>query len=215
MTSCNTNRMDINGRLVLLLVRFHAKHISNKLLICLVEVRWRHYDGSSWKHKRFNEIKPNRFTLNQLYREHLLAWHNVTWPYLFHSHRLLEAFPTLFTSADIQHTGALAITIRHAKACIIWVDGCVGKHLGGGNESIPRDPLHCHVAVIQSVQGPLKQSHMVVNFWRQKRVCCKLIYWKAQNASQAESTASKTLAVLSKPQSAFGWPVCERIDKEG
>lgn len=70
---------------------------------------------------------------------------------------------TLFTRTDIEQARAEAVTSRHTEACVGWVHGQIGKHLIGGNETIPRDPLHCHVLRMQSVQRPKKQSHMQSN----------------------------------------------------
>lgn len=70
--------------------------------------------------------------------------------------QMLDAFPTLFTGADVQHAGAQAISSRDTEACVGWVYSHIGKHLAGGTEAIPRDPLHVHVLLICGVERPLK-----------------------------------------------------------
>lgn len=69
---------------------------------------------------------------------------------------------TLFTGADVEHAGAQAVPGRDAETRVGWVQGHVGEHLAGGGEAIPGDPLHPHVGLIQSVQRPGKQSHILV-----------------------------------------------------
>lgn len=62
--------------------------------------------------------------------------------------------PTLFTGTDVQHTGAQAVSGRHAEAGISRIDAGVGKDQAGGAEAVPRDPLHTHVLLILGIQRP-------------------------------------------------------------
>lgn len=83
-----------------------------------------------------------------------------------HAEQLLNAPPTLFTWADVQHAGAQAISNGDTEACVGRVHGVIGKNIAGGTEAIRGDPLHRHVLLVHSVQGPCKQSQMLVGLCR-------------------------------------------------
>lgn len=118
------------------------------------------------KHKK-DSVKIKR--LSSLFEQHL--------------HQLLHAFPTLFTSADIQHARAQAVSCRDTEARIGRVHGQIGKHLARGTEAIPRDPLHVHILRVHSVQRPWKQSQMMVNLCRHKYIVQQnsVVSWFTEN----------------------------------
>lgn len=119
-------RVDIDGRLVQLLVGLHPKNSLHELLLGLVEVRRRHEDGSAWKIKVPSD------------EEDLVVPHPSRWP-------------TFFTHADVQQPRTRAVSQRHAEAGV----GCgVGEHLAGRTEAVGGDPLHRHILLVDGVQRP-------------------------------------------------------------
>lgn len=80
--------------------------------------------------------------------------------------KLLRPLPTLFTPAHVQHAGAQAVPRRDTEACVGGVHGQIGKHLAGGAEAVPRDPLHVHVLLVFGVQRPLKQGETPGNRYK-------------------------------------------------
>lgn len=66
--------------------------------------------------------------------------------------KLIIELPTLFTRTNIKDARAQAVPGRDTEACVCWVHGLIGKHFAGRNEAIARDPLHCHILLILSIQ---------------------------------------------------------------
>lgn len=71
------------------------------------------------------------------------------------SHRLVTR--TLLADADIEDTGARAVSWWHAEASVVWVDRRVGKHHRRGHEAVGWDARHSSRAVVHQEQRPARR----------------------------------------------------------
>lgn len=139
-----TYRVDVNDRLVLLLLGIHPENILDKLVICLVEVRGGHDDGRTWEetHTQTSAGHPasvlsqTTFTL------------------------------TFFTHTGVEEAGAETVTGRHTEACVIWVNRNISENLAGWNKTETRNPLYVHVRLVQSIQRPVNTKHTLIQLKR-------------------------------------------------